>query len=197
MDSGKVKKIQVCIHAGAKDAFCFQAHDLCSAARALMHGRFNGKRPLLADKMLQKRCIGAVDARMEHTGGGIGTVRDHAAICVAQDIADIVLVGNKVNHGHIAMRGLQQIEQRGKGLLPLLLRDGGNALSLILAQIFQRDTGCNDILKTDEKRDIFKVAAGQHASLERFAERRIRQVFRQDFQAALLALRRQNMDKLC
>ena len=95
------------------------------------------------------------------------------------------------------MRGLQQIEQRGKGLLPLLLRDGRNALSLILAQIFQRDTGCNDILKTNKERDIFKVAAGQHASLERFAERGIRQVFRQDFQAALLALRRQNMDKLC
>ena len=96
------------------------------------------------------------------------------------------------------MRGLQQIEQRGKGLLPLLLRDGRNALSLILAQIFQRDTGCNDIRKTNKERDIFKVAAGQHASLERFAERERSDRFSvQDFQAALLALRRQNMDKLC
>ena len=135
MDGGKIKNIQVCIHAGRENALCFQAHDLCSTARAFMHGRFDGKRLLFADEVLQERCIRAVNARMEHPGDGIGAVGDHAAVCVAQDIADIVLGSNEIDHGHVAVRSLQQIKQCGKGVLPLLLRDGGDALPLIMPQI--------------------------------------------------------------
>ena len=70
---------------------------------------------------------------------------------VAQDITDIILSGNEIDHGHIAVRGLQQIEQRGKGILSLLLRDGGDALPLVLPQLLPRDAGGDDVFKTDEK----------------------------------------------
>ena len=74
--------------------------------------------------------------------------------------------------------------------------DGGDALPLILPQILPRDAGRDNILKADEKRDIFKVAAGQHTVFQRFAERGIGQILGQHFQTALLALWRQNVDKL-
>ena len=49
------------------------------------------------------------------------------------------------------MCGLQQIEQRGKEVLSLLLGDGGDALALVPPQVFPRDAGRDDILKTDEE----------------------------------------------
>ena len=115
---------------------------------------------------------------------------------VAQDIADIVLRGDEVDHGHVAVRGLQKVKQAGKGILPLLLSDLRDALALVLPQSVQPDAGNDDIFKPGQQRDIFKVAARQHPGLERFAEGGVGQMLGQRFHAALLRLRRQDVDEL-
>lgn len=80
VDLRGVKDVDVGVHPLRQHALGPKAHDCGRAAGHLMHGCFKRKDLLFADKMLQQRGIGPVDARVEHAGGGIGAVGDDAAV---------------------------------------------------------------------------------------------------------------------
>ena len=133
---------------------------------------------------------------MQPPAGRVGAVGDYAAERVAQDITDIVLVCDKVNHRNKAVLVRKQIECKFICVAARLRGKLGNGLSDIVRVCTACKRGYTHVFPSNQTDNIFKVRAGFHPLAQLRTECGLSQIFTQCIKAAALALGRQHVNQL-
>ena len=133
---------------------------------------------------------------MEEARAGIGGVRNDGGEGGAQDLRDVLLRGNGVDHPRRAAFGGEQVKEGVEGVLPPVPGDLGEGHAFIGGVLRRSEPRGPDVLKAHEKGDVLKVRARLHPPSDGRPRFAIPQPCRQGLQPPGVALRRQHVDEL-
>ena len=161
-----------------------------------MHRLFKCQAFSLDNILFHKSCKGSVYARMQQAGAGVGRIGDHTAVGLLQNLPDIVLMRDEVDHRRHTRLLRKKVEQRIVGVFAQLLRNAPDRPALVGLVLCAAKPRRDHIFKPDQLRDILKVTACLHTPLHFPSCVLTLQRGDQPVRTALLKLRRQNMDQL-
>ena len=133
---------------------------------------------------------------MEEARAGIGGVRDDGGEGGAQDLRDVLLRGDGVDHPRCAALGGEQVKEGVEGVLPPVASNLGEGNPLIGGVLRRFEPRGPDVLKVHEKGDVLKVRPRLHPPPDGRPRFGIPQPGRQGLQPPGVALRRQHVDEL-
>ena len=194
MDIRRIKQAQVPVRARLDAALSRQAEPLRRLGGELMH-RLRQRQDAALHVPLQQAGERAVDPGVGQSGG-VGGVGDHAGEGGSEDIRDILLVGDEVDHGHRAALRRQEVEEGVIGVLPLRLRDLRDRPALEGQMLRLAEGSRPDVLEAHQRGDVLEIPAALHPTAHLLAGGGVPKGGGELFDAARLKFRRQDVDQL-